>query len=545
MKAAEVSDETFNIEVLASDEPVLVDFFTTWCGPCKAMAPALDAVANDLHGEVKVVKVDVGANPETAAKFAVRGVPTLMIFKSGKSVARHVGALVQKDVLSKWVKNWTDTDADVGGPQTTSFRLDNGMDVVVACDKRAPIINHMIWYGFGAADAPEGRSGLPHIVEQLTTNSVRASGIAGAENLTSRPRFANAAYFEDATPYRRQIMKGDLASAMALEVDRMCRLRVSDEDVAAARSAVESLLENFQSTAPPMVGLEARLSEQLTSALFGTHPYAAPAVGRPAERQKISREDVIRFHEQYYAPDNAVLVVAGDVTLEEVRELAEATYGKVPAKAAAPRRRRQDRRPGATSSTIVLKDEDGAGLRFRRSYVTPSRYAAKPGETEALEVLAFVMGAPKRGRLSRKFSNAGMPEASAVGSYRSFTADFGTLSLAVQISGGDINQIEADVEAVIEDIRQNAVTESELKEAKSSLATSFAALSQEDRANLYAWALLRGATIAEVDAWPDAIAKVTAADVQKVAQDYLLPENSATVCLVPATVQDVQLQGAL
>lgn len=98
-----VSDSTFDEMVLKSTEPVVVDFFAEWCGPCKAMAPALDQIAAEMHGKVKVVKVDVDQNPGITAKYAIRAMPTLMIFKDGKVAAQHVGALVQKKKLEDWV----------------------------------------------------------------------------------------------------------------------------------------------------------------------------------------------------------------------------------------------------------------------------------------------------------------------------------------------------------------------------------------------------------------------------------------------------------
>lgn len=99
-----VSDKTFEVEVLKSKEPVLVDFFAEWCGPCKAMAPALDQVATEMAGKIKVVKLDVDQNPGTTGKYGIRAMPTLMIFKDGKVAAQHVGALVQKKRLEDWIK---------------------------------------------------------------------------------------------------------------------------------------------------------------------------------------------------------------------------------------------------------------------------------------------------------------------------------------------------------------------------------------------------------------------------------------------------------
>jgi thioredoxin 1 len=98
-----VSDTTFDSEVLNSSEPVLVDFFAEWCGPCKAMAPALEQVAEELKGKVKVVKVDVDQSPAVTGKYGIRAMPTLILFKDGKVAAQHTGALVQKKKLEDWI----------------------------------------------------------------------------------------------------------------------------------------------------------------------------------------------------------------------------------------------------------------------------------------------------------------------------------------------------------------------------------------------------------------------------------------------------------
>lgn len=98
-----VSDKTFEAEVLQSKEPVLVDFFAEWCGPCKAMAPALEQVAAEMAGKVKIVKLDVDQNPGVTGKYGIRAMPTLMIFKNGEVAGQHVGALVQKKKLEDWI----------------------------------------------------------------------------------------------------------------------------------------------------------------------------------------------------------------------------------------------------------------------------------------------------------------------------------------------------------------------------------------------------------------------------------------------------------
>lgn len=103
--AENVSDATFETEVLKSSEPVLVDFFAEWCGPCKAMAPALAAVSEEMAGKLKVVKLDVDSNPQITNNYQIQAMPTLIMFKGGEVVDRHTGALVQKSKLEAWIKN--------------------------------------------------------------------------------------------------------------------------------------------------------------------------------------------------------------------------------------------------------------------------------------------------------------------------------------------------------------------------------------------------------------------------------------------------------
>jgi thioredoxin 1 len=98
-----VSDSTFDEIVLKSTEPVVVDFYAEWCGPCKAMAPTLDAVAADMKGKVKIVKVDVDQSPGITTKYAIQAMPTLMVFKGGEVKARQAGAMVQKKRLEDFI----------------------------------------------------------------------------------------------------------------------------------------------------------------------------------------------------------------------------------------------------------------------------------------------------------------------------------------------------------------------------------------------------------------------------------------------------------
>lgn len=100
-----VSDNDFENEVLKSTKPVLVDFFAEWCGPCKAMAPALDQCSKEMADSVKIAKIDVDANPEITTRYQIQAMPTLIMFKDGEVIARHTGAFVQKSKLEAWIND--------------------------------------------------------------------------------------------------------------------------------------------------------------------------------------------------------------------------------------------------------------------------------------------------------------------------------------------------------------------------------------------------------------------------------------------------------
>ncbi|MEN2494968.1 MAG: Thioredoxin C-1 [Hyphomicrobiaceae bacterium hypho_1] len=102
-KVVDVFDANFEVEVLEVSEPVVVDFFADWCGPCKAMAPALEEVAEKLVGKVKIVKLNVDQNPKTTGKYNIQAMPTLLLFKNGEIVSRHTGAIAQKIKLEAWI----------------------------------------------------------------------------------------------------------------------------------------------------------------------------------------------------------------------------------------------------------------------------------------------------------------------------------------------------------------------------------------------------------------------------------------------------------
>src|SRR5262245_49715295 len=218
------------------------------------------------------------------------------------------------------------------GPRTTEFKLGNGMDVMVIEDHRAPVVTHMVWYKVGAADEPQGVSGIAHFLEHLMFKSTDKIPVGEFSKIVSKLGGQDNAFTgQDVTAYHQRIAKERLPTVMEMEADRMVNLRLTEKEVLTERDVIleerRSRIENNPA---------AILDEQMNAALFYSHPYGVPVIGWEHEMAKLSPEDAMSFYKHFYAPNNAILVVAGDVTPDEVKRLAEATYGQIPANPAVP-----------------------------------------------------------------------------------------------------------------------------------------------------------------------------------------------------------------
>ena len=214
------------------------------------------------------------------------------------------------------------------GEGVTSFTLDNGLQVVVIENRRVPVVSHMLWYKVGSADEPTGKSGIAHFLEHLMfkgTATREPGEFSAVINRIGGQENAFTSY--DYTGYYQNVAREHLGRMMALEADRMVNLSIAAKDAAAERDVIleerRSRVDNDPSS---------QLSEQVAAATYLAYPYRIPVIGWEAEIRGLTQADALAFYETWYAPNNAVLVVAGDVTAEEVRRLAEDTYGAIPSR---------------------------------------------------------------------------------------------------------------------------------------------------------------------------------------------------------------------
>lgn len=540
MTASEVFDETFEQQVLRSAEPVLVDFFTTWCGPCKAMAPVLDEVASELSGKVKVVKVDVGRSALAREKYGVRSVPTLMLFMNGKPAARHAGALVQKHVLEAWLARALES-TEFAAHQVARWLLSNGMDVIVIPDRRAPLVLHALWCKFGAADEPYGLSGLARLVERLTSKALEKVEMGHEGTGASRHVGTRAVTEQDFTCFTNRISKDRLSAAMEMETYRMTSVNVSEDDV---RRELELIAEQGRSrsaTSPVSI-----LSEQVNAALYVSHPYGNPVVGWLHHTENLSRVEVERFHRRYYVPSNAVLVVSGDVVVEEIRSLVERTYGTIPANPERVARARNQEAPHIAERRVTIRNPRTTKSHLQRCYAVPSYLTSEQSEAAAIEVLARILGAGRMGRLHARLVEGTKTAVAAGARYTGAMRDSGMIMMFAASGGSDIKVLDAEFDAVIQEIREHGVTAAELEIAKRELVARFSSQndSASELATKYGEGLALGRTMEQIDAWADAISKVTGDDVKQVAVTYLDARRSVTGWMLPAAEAAEFKQGA-
>src|ERR1041385_2779246 len=277
----------------------------------------------------------------------------------------------------------------VTSERPASFTLDNGLQVVVIPDHRTPVVTQMIWYKVGSADETPGKSGLAHFLEHLMFKGT-AKHPAGEFSKTVLRIGGNENAFTsvDYTGYFQRVPRDQLPRMMEFEADRMTGLILKDENVLPERDVV---LEEFNMRVAN--NPDARLSEQIMAALYLNHPYGRPIIGWRQEIEKLDREDALAFYKRFYAPNNAILVIAGDTDVNEVHPLVEKNFAGIPAQPAIPARRIRPQEPEQVAPrTVTLADPHVEQPSMKRSYLVPSATTAAPGESTALDVLAQLMG---------------------------------------------------------------------------------------------------------------------------------------------------------
>jgi len=416
-----------------------------------------------------------------------------------------------------------------------SFTLGNGLHVVVIPDHRTPVVTEMIWYKVGSADETPGKSGLAHFLEHLMFKGT-ARHPAGEFSQTVLRIGGNENAFTsfDYTGYFQRVPREQLPKMMEFEADRMTGLILKDENVLPERDVV---LEEYNMRVAN--NPEARLTEQIMAALYLNHPYGRPVIGWHHEIEKLGREDALAFYRRFYAPNNATLVIAGDVEAGEVRTMAEQSFGQVAPQPAIPAQRVRPQEPEPVAPrTVTLADPKVEQPNLKRYYLVPSTTTAAAGEGPALDVLAQLMGGGSNSYLYRALVVDKPLAVSASAGYQGTSLDPTQFVISASPRPGvEFSQVEQVIDSVIADVGKNPVHAEDLERVKTQLIAEaiYAQDNQEALARWYGGALTTGLSIADIRSWPDRIRAVTAEQVRAAAQQWLDKKRSVTGYLIKDT----------
>ena len=410
----------------------------------------------------------------------------------------------------------------------TSFSLDNGMDVVVIEDHRAPVVVHMVYYKVGAADEPPGQSGIAHFLEHLMfkgTDDLEAGEFSRIVELNGGSD--NAFTSRDQTAYYQRIAADRLGLVMEMEADRMRDLRLSLEDVLTERDVI--LEERAQRTDSDPGSL---FSEQRTAAQFMNHPYGIPVIGWRAEMEQLTLEDALAFYRTYYAPNNAILIVAGDVYPDDVHALAEEHYGPLAPTPGLTERRRPQEPPHLAERRLVMEDARVGQPYVIRSYLAPERNAGDQETAAALVLLAELLGgSPATSAFARKLQFETQVAVSSGAFYTDMAYDPSTFGIyIVPAQGVSLEQAEAALDQALAEFMAEGVDIDALERLKmqARAALIYETDNVQSVARRYGRALTSGLTIEDIQNWPDIVQSVTPEEIMEAAQLVFDRNNAVT-----------------
>lgn len=421
----------------------------------------------------------------------------------------------------------------VAKDDVTDFTLDNGLEVVVIEDHRAPVVVHMLWYRAGAADEQPGVSGIAHFLEHLlfkATDNMEAGELSRvvAENGGSDNAFTS----QDYTAYFQRVAADRLGLMMQMEADRMRNLRLSEDDIATERNVI--LEERAQRTDSDPGAL---FHEQMNAAAYLNHPYGTPIIGWRHEAAQLSRADALAFYERFYAPNNAILIVAGDVTPDEVKTLAQKHYGPLKPTPDLTERARRTEPPQLAERRLRFEDARVSQPYVYRQYVAPERDPGAQERAAALVYLADILGGSGATSVLGQALQFENPIAVYAGAgYGAVMLDDTEFSLVVYpTQGTSLAEAEAALDAQIEEFLETGIDPEQFERIKFQIRADqvYGLDSAMSRAQRYGRALTSGLTIEDVQAWPDVLQAVTPEQVMEAARAVFDDRRSVTGWLVP------------
>jgi zinc protease len=405
--------------------------------------------------------------------------------------------------------------------------LANGLKILLVEEPKAPVVTIQVWYRVGSRDEPVGKTGISHMIEHMMFKGTPTIGPKQFDLIVQRNGGRDNAYTtSDYTAYYEDFAADRVMLGLTLEADRMAHLLLDEKEFLPERQVVMEERRLRIEDQPANV-----LGEVMRATAFLAHPYRWPVIGWSSDIEGYIREDLVQYFRAHYAPNNAILIVAGniqqDTLLPKIREL----FGKIPRGPEIPRVVTVEPKQAGERRAYVKKDAELP--LFSAVYHVPN--LTHP-DSFALDVLAYVLGGGQSARLHQSVVYDKQLASYAAADYSGVHADPHLFGLsAAPLPGKTAEEVEQAMYAEVERIQREPVSERELQKAKNQIASEFifaqdsvhrlASLLGEFEA-VASWRLLGG--------YLEGIQKVTAADVARVAREYLTKENRTAAILIPA-----------
>lgn len=416
------------------------------------------------------------------------------------------------------------------------FSLDNGLEVIVIPIHRAPVVNHMIWYRVGAADDPRGKSGLAHFLEHLMFKGTpKVPKGAFSETVARLGGEENAFTAHNTTAFFQSVAKEHLAKMMEMEADRMTNLVLDEHEVLSERDVI--IAERHQTVDQKPIR---RLGELVDAALLAGTPYAVPVIGWEKDMAALSRADALEFYRQWYAPNNAILIVSGDVTPEEVKKLASQYYGPIPRRAV-PERIRHDNPPAQADITLSLRDEQVRTPAFMRSFIGPDSIDQPGTDYYALQVLEDILAGGKSSWLYRRLvleQQLAKEISFSVNDNMNGVTELGFY--AEPAENVPMARLEQALDHEIEAFLAQGITEQDMFDARERVLATAIYLrdSFESPSRIFGFSRSIGLNITDIEEWPQRISTVTRDQVMDLAKRLLKPDHTVTGYLLPQSTKN-------
>ncbi len=420
----------------------------------------------------------------------------------------------------------------------TETMLDNGMKVIVKEDHRAPVVVSQVWYKVGSSYETDGITGISHMLEHMMFKGTEKYGPNEfSEIIAENGGRENAFTGQDYTAYFQRLEKSRLPIALELESDRMRNLTLPEDEFLKERDVVTE--ERRMRTEDKPTSLT---YEQFMATAFQTSPYHHPIIGWMDDIRNYQIEDLRRWYQMWYAPNNATLVVAGDVKAEDVVAMAKQYFGPLkPSRLEPPKPRKEVKQLGPREVVVRVPAEIPYLL---MGFPAPTVATAdKAWEPYALEVLAYVLDGGDSARMSKQLVRGSQIAASAGVGYDPYDR-LQTLFLleGVPGEGRTVAEVKAALLAELKEVQENPVTQAELDRVKAQVVA--AKVFEKDSIFYQAMQIGTLETIGldwrEGERYAEHVRKVTAEQVQAVAKKYLDLNKLTTAILEPQQIASAE-----